>query len=69
MISIEPLIQWEKYFIKKDYCKDIKRIKGLNGQRQLRYVRNHVASRFSKYPPAEAANDILRNKLSYLETI
>ena len=46
-----------------------KRIKGLNEQRQLRYVRNYVASRFSKYPPTDASIDILRNTLSYFETI
>lgn len=69
VISIEPLIKWESYTIKKEYCKEIKRIKGLNEQRQLRYVRNYVASRFSKYPPTDASIDILRNTLSYIETI
>lgn len=69
VISIEPLIKWNNYTIKKDYCKEIKRIKGLNEQRQLRYVRNFVASRFSKLPPADASIDILRNTLSYLESI
>lgn len=69
VISIEPLIKWNNYTIKKDYCKEIKRIKGLNEQRQLHYVRNFVASRFSKLPPTDASIDILRNTLSYLETI
>ena len=69
VISIEPLIKWENYTIKKEYCKEIKRIKGLNEQRQLRYVRNYVASRFSNNPPTDAYIDILRNTLLYLETI
>lgn len=69
VVSIEPLIKWDNYTIKKDYCKEIKRIKGLNGQRQLRYVRNFVASRFSKYPPSDACGYILNNTLAYLDTI
>jgi hypothetical protein len=69
VISIEPHIKWENYTIKKENCKEIKRIKGLNEQRQLRYVSNYIASRFSKYPPAEACSFILSNTLSYIDTI
>lgn len=69
VISIEPLIKWESYTIKKEYCKEIKRIKGLKEQRQLCYVRNYVASRFSRYPPTDACSFILSNTLSYIDTI
>lgn len=69
IISIESIIDWKNYTIRKEYCKEVKRIKGLNELRQLRYIRNYIASRFSKYPPADACGYILSNTLSYIDTI